>query len=64
MLEAKFDKSGAIWFTPKKGKPFDARRLQSGMFMDRPDLWTRPKRNHRKRAPEAQLNLFGERDGL
>lgn len=64
MLEARFDKSGVIWFTEKKRKPLDARRLQAGMFMERPDLWTKPRHNHRKKPPKEQLKLFGEQDGL
>lgn len=38
VLEGKFDGEGVIWFKEKKRKPFDARKLQSAMFMDRPDL--------------------------
>lgn len=38
MQEAKFDRSGKIWFTEKKRKPPDPRRLQAAMFTDRPDL--------------------------
>lgn len=64
MLEAKFDESSVIWFTDKKRKPLDATRFQSGMFMDRPDLWVKPRRNHKKKVGPAQLKLFGERDGL
>lgn len=60
MQSAKFDDSGVIWFTPEKGKPVDATKLQSAMFMDRPDLWIKPRRNHRKRVPTEQLHLFVE----
>lgn len=64
MLEAKFDESSVIWFKEKKRKPFDATRLQSGMFMERADLWIKPKRNHKKKVAREQLDLFGERNGL
>jgi len=64
MLEAKFDMGSVIWFTSKKRKPFDATRLQSGMFMDRADLWRPSRRNHRKKPPKEQLELFEESDGL
>lgn len=60
MQEAKFDESSVIWFTEKEKKPLDATRLQSGMFTDRPDLWIKPGRNHRKRVPKEQLGLLGE----
>lgn len=32
-------------------KPFNCRKIQAGMFMDRPDLWTKPKRKSRPVAP-------------
>ena len=64
MLEAKFDDSSVIWFTPKQRKPFDATRLQAGMFMDRPDLWIKPRRNNHRKVAKEQLHLFGEQDAL
>ena len=57
MQEAKFDETSQVWFTEKKPKPFDTRRLQSAMFMDRPDLWQKPRRNGHKRVPPEQLKL-------
>ncbi|GAH53849.1 unnamed protein product [marine sediment metagenome] len=58
MQEGKFDEASQIWFTEKKGKPPDMRRLQGAMFMDRPDLWQKPKRNRRKRVAKEQQSLF------
>ena len=64
MLEGKFDSSSVIWFTPKKRKPVDATRFQSGMFMDRADLWKPNTRKRRRRVAKEQLRLIGESDGL
>ena len=58
MLEGKFDKTGALYFEEAKRKPFDARRLQAAMFMDRPDLWKAPARKRRKAAPPEQQPLL------
>jgi len=33
-------------------KPFDCRKIQAGMFMDRPDLWRKSKRKSRPVAPQ------------
>ena len=64
MLEGKFDGEGVIWFKEKKRKPFDARKLQSAMFMDRPDLWTKPRHNHRRKVAKEQLRLLVEQEDL
>lgn len=64
MLEAKFDKSGVIWLSPKQRKPLDARRLQSAMFMDRPDLWRPSMQRRRKRVAKEQLHLFTSKESL
>ena len=64
MLESKFDDSSVIWFTPKKRKPLDATRLQSGMFMDRPDLWKPSIKRRPKKVPPEQTKLFEDGDSL
>jgi hypothetical protein len=51
-----FDEQGA-YFAEHKPKPMDARRLQAGMFMDRPDLWRRPPKKV-KPIPDDQLPLL------
>lgn len=58
MHQAQFDQASHITFTEKKRKPFDSRRLQAAMFMDRPDLWRSKARTHRKRVPKEQEKLF------
>lgn len=64
VLEVKFDDSGVIWYSDKKRKPFDATKLQAAMFLDRPDLWIKPRRNHRKKVAKEQLRLLGEQEAL
>jgi len=65
MLKGEFNEDRKIEFYEVKGKPFDTRRLQAGMFMDRPDLWRKPRSNHRKRVAKEQerLNLSFEGEG-
>lgn len=58
MLKAEFNQAGQIEFYTVKAKPFDTRRIQAGMFMDRPDLWRMPERNRRKRIPKEQGTLL------
>lgn len=58
MLKGEFDADGKVEFYEVKNKPLDMRRLQSAMFMDRPDLWKKPGRNGHKRIPQEQKKLF------
>lgn len=58
MHQAQFDEASKVTFTEKKRKPFDTRRLQAAMFMDRPDLWRKPRRNGHKRVPPGQQKLL------
>lgn len=58
MLEGSFDKSGKLYFEEKKVKKLDPRRLQAGMFMDRPDLWKAPARERQKAKPPEQQKLL------
>jgi len=46
-----FEKGAIIW-QEADIKPFDCRKLQAGMFMDRPDLWRKSARKPRPVAPE------------
>jgi len=64
MLESKFDDSSVIWFAEKKRKPLDPTRLQSAMFMDRPDLWKPTTHRHPKRVPPEQIELPLSEGGL
>lgn len=58
MLKSEFNQDGKVEFYEVKGKPFDPWRLQAAMFMDRPDLWRKPQRNHRKKALPGQEKLL------
>lgn len=57
MLKSEFNLDGKIEFYTVKGKAFNIRRLQSAMFMDRPDLWRKPGRDGHKRVPKEQARL-------
>jgi len=57
MLEAKFDDTSVIWFTPKKQKALDLTQLQGAMFLDRPDLWKPGLHRRPKRVPPEQIEL-------
>jgi len=55
-----FEKGILIW-QEAEVKPFDCRRLQVGMFTDRPDLWRKPKKKQRSVAPsQMTLDLSSE----
>ena len=56
--QGEFDQASKITFNEKKGKPFNRARIQAGMFMDRPDLWQKPKRRRRRRVRPGQKELF------
>jgi len=58
MMRGQFNGDGTVEFYAVKKKPFDLTRLQAGMFMDRPDLWTKPRRNGHKRTPKEQIQLL------
>jgi len=58
MLRSEFNQEGEVEFSEVKGKLLDPRRLQAAMFMDRPDLWRKPARNHRERVAKEQQKLF------
>jgi hypothetical protein len=51
-----FEKGTQVW-QEVEVKPLDCRRLQAGMFIDRPDLWRKPKRKPHQVAPE-QMTLI------
>jgi len=61
MMKSEFNQDGKIEFYQVKGKPFDTRRLQAAMFMDRPDLYEKPQRKRHKRVPREQGKLFLKR---
>lgn len=64
MQKSEFDLDGKIEFYEVKTKPLDPRRLQSAMFMDRPDLWIKPRRNGQRRTPKEQLRMFDDPEHL
>ena len=53
-----FDTNTSIFFETARRKPFNARRLQSGMFTDRPDLWHKPQRKRIKAVSSSQIPMF------
>ena len=57
MQSSTYDDKGVIFFEEFHPKPFDTRKLQSGMFADRPDLWRKPARKQ-KPVPQEQLQLL------
>lgn len=58
MQKSEFDDAGVVWFSESKRRQIDSRRLQAGMFMDRPDLWRRPRRGKAPSKPPEQQELF------
>jgi len=57
MQSAQYDDKGNIYFEEYHSKPFNLKRLQAGMFADRPDLWRKPARKQKQTPPE-QLQLL------
>jgi len=55
-----FTSMNIVW-QEARSKPFDYRKLQAGMFSDRPDLWTK-KRVKRTYTPANQLSLKESND--
>jgi hypothetical protein len=53
-----FENGTQIW-QEAEIKPFDCRKLQAAMFMDRPDLWQKPKKKPHRIASE-QIALIQE----
>lgn len=49
---------GTITFTEKKKQGLKPERLQSGMFMDRPDLWKRLSKRRLRSIPPEQSKMF------
>lgn len=58
MMTGEFNGNGQVIFYQSKTKPFDQRRLQAAMFVDRPDLWKSKTRPYRKRVPPEQLTML------
>lgn len=58
MMKAEFNQEGRIEFSEVRSKPRDWTRLQSAMFMDRPDLWQSKARNRRKPVMREQQRLL------
>ena len=58
MLKGEFNHDGKLEFYEVSRKPPDLRHLQSAMFIDRPDLWRKPKRNNSKPLPPEQIILL------
>lgn len=63
MLMAKHDLNGVIYFEEYHPKPFDMKRLQAGMFIDRPDLWKKKPRRPRRVSPD-QIPMFTDPEDL
>ena len=53
---------GPVLFSEVPYKPPNVRALQSGMFMDRPDLWPTNGRRRRRAVPPEQQPLFDSED--
>ena len=50
---------GEVLFEEVRPKPLDLRRYQGAMFLDRPDLWSAPRRHRNgKPVPPEQQPLF------
>lgn len=58
MLKGEFNNDGKLEFYEASQKPPNLRHLQGAMFMDRPDLWLKPKRKRLKSPPQEQINLL------
>lgn len=48
--QAEFENSGRIIWDEVEHRPANMFRMQSGMFMDRPDLWPMKRRGDRRRV--------------
>jgi len=63
MYKAVYDyDSGKTYFEPTSIKAIDPRKLQAGMFADRPDLWHKP-RKATKPNP-SQMTMFEDPDNM
>lgn len=51
-------KEGVIKFEKVTAKPLDLKRLQSAMFIDRPDLWPVVRRKKKASALPGQPSFF------
>lgn len=59
MLVGQFSPDGKQFFSHQDSRPSDTRKLQAGMFIDRPDLWRKPSRKS-KPVSHFQLILIKE----
>jgi hypothetical protein len=67
--QAEFESSGRIVWDEVERRPTDMFRMQSGMFMDRADLWPMKRRGDRRRVKmllgQYELPIEeGKEDGL
>ena len=58
MQIGEFNTDGKLEFYEVKSKARDLSMFQGAMFMDRPDLWEKPRRNSPKRVAKEQQKLF------